>query len=235
MSLTHDQKIQMTVIEMFRDRGYTFPNKYSPEILLTMRPDQWEKLPFFGNRVTNLNDLVTDSNGTPIYVHIMKDEEPFSGVKHKETVSREISRNLNPVYPDIKVSNKDLDEIYQHVHLVIIFNANRNPSKRYEMTKFETEAFPIFNLEIWPKHRLKFNVTKHSSVSKHEKLTPEQNKQYKETFNLNNANIQKMFWDDPVNRYYYGQPEDIYRIKRIGQGLNYRIVSKKMLSGLKTK
>lgn len=233
--MTDNQKIMLTLIEMFRDRGYTFPNKHQAIDILSRSPDQWDRLPFFSNKVIDLNDLIKDTNGFPIYVHLMRDEEPFSGGKHKESVSREISRNLNPVFQDIKVSNKDLEEIIRRVHLVIVFQANRNPNKRYEMTKFETESFPILNYEVWPKHRLRFNVTKHSRVSKHEKLTPEQAHEYKERFNLNNSNIQKICWDDPVNRYYYGQPEDIYRINRIGQGLNYRIVSKKMLSSLKTK
>lgn len=234
-ALSDDQKVMQTLIEMFRDRGYTFPDRYAAGDLLLARPDQWEKLPFFGNRVTNLNDLIKDNDGHPVYVHIMKDEEPFSGSKHKESVSKEISRNLNPVFPDLKVSNKDLEEVYNRVHLFIIFRANRNPNKRYEMTKFETESFPISSYEVWPKHRLRFNVTKHSRVSKHTKLTPEQLEEYKTRFNLNNSNIQKMCWDDPVSRYYDGKPEEVFRIDRIGQGINYRIVSKKMLSSLKTK
>ena len=111
----------------------------------------------------------------------------------------------------------------------------RKPHKRYEMNKFEFEAFGIPTYEVWPKHRLRFNVTKHSGVSRHEKLSPEEVRNYRETFNVNNAQIQKCWWDEAVNRYYYGQPGDIYRIYRVGQGLNYRIVVPKMLSSLKTK
>lgn len=227
-------RILTTMIEMLRDRDYQFPEKYSPDYLLN-NPEELVTLPFVNNKLYNLNDTIRDDRNTPIYIHIMKDDEPFTGSKHKEVVAKEISRSLNPVFNEIRPTNKVLDEITTRVHLFIVFKANRNYNKRYEMTKFEQESFPIYNLEIWPKHRLRFNVTKHIYVGPHTRLSEEERKQYKEFFNLKNQHIQKMCWDDPVNRYYYGQPDDIYRVRRIEQGMNYRLVTRKFLSSLKTK
>jgi len=226
--------ILTTVIEMLRDRAYTFPDKFKANEILKA-PENLISLPFINNKIYDLNNCIKDDRGTPIYIHIMKDEEPFSGSKHKESVSKEISRNLNPVFNDLKITNKSLDEITSRVHLLLIFSANRNYNKRYETSKFEQEAFPIYNLEIWSKHRLRFNVTKHVYVGKHVRLNEAENQEYRNRFNLKNANIQKICLDDPVNRYYYGLPEDIYRIYRIEQGINYRLVSRKLLSSLKTK
>lgn len=227
-------RILTTVIEMLNDRKYVFPNKYSPVSLLT-DPDKILKMPGLNNKVFDTNDLIRDDRNTPIYVHILKDDEPFSGSKHKEIVAKDISRALNPIFPDIKPANKDLDLITNYVHLILIFNHHRNPNKRYEVSKFELEAFPNYNYEVWPKHRLRFNVTKHVYVGQHVKLTSTEADNYRNEFNLNNLNMQKICWDDPVNRYYYGQPDDVYRIFRRQQGINYRIVTKKMLSSMKTK
>lgn len=228
-------RILVTVIQMFRDRKYQFPDKYQPNDLLT-DPTTILKMPgILGNKVTDLRDLIKDDRGTPVFIHLMKDEEPFSGSKHKESVAKDVSKSLNPAIPSIKPGNKDLEIIVQHVHLMIIFNHHRNPNKKYETTKFEQEAFPIYNYEVWAKHRLRFNVTKHFFVGKHVKLTPEEATEYRKEFNLTSMNMQKITWDDPVNRYYYGQPDDVYRIYRIQQGINYRLVTKKTLASLNTK
>jgi DNA-directed RNA polymerase subunit H (RpoH/RPB5) len=47
--------------------------------------------------------------------------------------------------------------------------------------------------------------------------------------------MQKYCWDDPIVRYFYGQPGQIFRIQRIQQGINYRLVTKRLLASLKTK
>jgi len=229
-------RILTTVIEMLNDRKYVFPNKFPPVALL-VDPSKIIKMPGMNNKVFDTTDLIRDDRGTPIFVHIMKDDESFSGSKHKEIVAKDISRALNPVFPDIKPANKELELITKFVHLILIFNHHRNPNKRYEVSKFEMEPFqnPNYNYEVWPKHRLRFNVTKHIYVGQHIKLTPEQADTYRNEFNLNNQNMQKICLDDPVNRYYYGQPDEIYRILRIQQGINYRIVARKMLASMKTK
>lgn len=231
-----DLKILKICIEMFRDRGYTFPEKYDPDTLLN-DPDGSIilKMPGFGNKVFDTNDLIKDDRGTPIYVHIMKDEEPFTGSKHKEVVAKEISRALNPAIPEIKPANKDLNLIFEYAHVLIIFNYNRNQNKRYDFAKFETEALPIYNYEAWPKHRLRFNVTKHYFNSKFKILSPEEKEVYQNTFNVEPQHMQKYCWDDPVVRYYYGQPGHVIQIHRIQQGINYRLVTKRLLASLKTK
>tara|TARA_R100001163_G_C5068510_1_gene209046 strand:- start:17913 stop:18629 length:717 start_codon:yes stop_codon:yes gene_type:complete len=229
-------KILRVVVEMFRDRGYDFPDKYTPEDLLADETgEKILKMPGMGNKVFDTNDLIKDDRGTLIYVHIMKDEEPFTGSKHKETVAKEISRALNPAIPEIKPANKDLGMLQEFVHLLIIFNYNRNPNKNYDFPKFEVESYPIYNYEVWPKYRLRFNVTKHNLNNKVEKLSKQENEEYRKTFNVENQHIQKCAWDDPLFRYYYGQPGDIFRVYRIQQGINYRLVTRRTLASLKTK
>jgi len=82
---------------------------------------------------------------------------------------------------------------------------------------------------------LRFNVTKHILVGRHVKLDARESKEYRDRFNLAASQMQKICWDDPMNRYYYGQPGDIYRIYRVEQGINYRLVAAKKLASLKTK
>lgn len=231
-----NSRILNVVVEMFRDRGYAFPDKYQPEVLLgEENKDRLLKMPGMSNKVFDTNDLIKDDRGTPIYVHIMSDEEPFTGSKHKETVAKEISRALNPAIPEIKPANKDLVMLFDYVHLMVIFNYNRNPNKNYDFSKYEVESLPIYNYEVWPKHRLRFNVTKHVFTPKYIKLTPEEKEDYQNTFNVEPQHMQKNAWDDPMVRYYYGQPGEIFKIYRIQQGINYRLVTKRLLASLKTK
>jgi DNA-directed RNA polymerase subunit H (RpoH/RPB5) len=232
--ITDNVRILHTVVEMLRDRGYQFPDNYQPEALLADN-DLLLKMPCFNNKVSNTNDMIKDDQGTPIYVHILRDEEPFTGSKHKEVVAKEISRALNPAIPEIKPANKELSELFKYVHLLIIFNQHRNQNKRYDFSKFEVEALPEYNCEIWPKHRLRFNVTKHYFNSKFVILSAAEKEEYQNTFNVEPQHMQKYCWDDPIVRYYYGQPGQIFRIQRIQQGINYRLVSKRLLASLKTK
>jgi DNA-directed RNA polymerase subunit H (RpoH/RPB5) len=227
-------RILHTVVEMLRDRGYQFPDQYPPDSLLNDN-DLLLKMPSFNNKVSDTNDMIKDDQGTPIYVYILRDEEPFTGSKHKEVVAKDISRALNPAIPEIKPANKDLSELYKFVHLLIIFNYHRNQNKRYDFSKFEVEAFPEYNCEIWPKHRLRFNVTKHYFNSKFTILTTAEKEEYQNTFNVEPQHMQKYCWDDPIVRYFYGQPGQIFRIQRIQQGINYRLVTKRLLASLKTK
>lgn len=229
--LKKNYQIFQNLVAMFQDRGYKFPEKYPVEVLMGMEIGDMSKLPFLSNKVTNLNDLIQDDRGTPIYIYILNDQETFTGAKHKETVAKEISRNLAGVFTPIKPSNKDLFELLNYVHLVLVFNNhNRKPGKLYEVTKFEVESLPMYNYELWPKHRLTYNPTQGHLVAKHQLLSAEEVATMKEKSKLN-----RMCWDDPINRWYYGQPEQIYRIHRIGQGLNYRMVSKKTLASLSVK
>lgn len=229
--LNTNYQIFQNLITMFNDRGYKFPTIYPFETLIGMDANDVAKLPFVSGKLSNLNDCIQDDRGTPIYIYILNDQETFTGAKHKETVSKEISRNLSSVFAPIKPTNKDLFEIFNYVHLIIVFrNHNRKPDKLYESTKFEIESFPIYNYELLPKHRLLYNPTKGHSVPRHELLNNEEISTIKEKSKLNRICI-----DDPINRWYYGQPDQIYRIYRLGQGLNYRVVSKKTLASLSVK
>jgi len=226
--LLKNYRMIINLLDMFNDRGYKFPAKYSHENLKQMTPEEINQLSFISNRVTNLNDLIQDDRGTPIYIFILNDSETFTGAKHKETVSKELSRNLNPVFTQLKPTNKELFEIFNYVHLILVFNNhNRKPDRLYEATKFEQEALPIYNYELWPKHRLMYNPTQSHLVAKHVLLSPEETEALKEKPKLN-----RICLDDPINRWYYGQPDQVYRIHRIGQGLNYRVVAKKTLASL---
>lgn len=229
--LVKNHRIFGNIITMCHDREYKFPNKYPLEELMALDPDGVNKLPFVSGKLTNLNECLQDDRGTPIYIYILNDQETFTGAKHKETVSKEISRNLAGVFNPIKPTNKDLFEILNYVHLILVFNNhNRKPEKLYEATKFEVESFPMYNYELWPKHRLMYNPTQGHLVAKHILLKEDELKNVREKSKLN-----RICLDDPINRWYYGQPDQIYRIHRIGQGLNYRVVTKKTLASLAVK
>lgn len=237
-----DLRILKTLVEMFRDRGYTFPSSLNPQELIENQT-LLANTPGFHKKVTSMDQMVRDDRGTPIFVLILKDDEGYTGSKQKEQVAKNVSRMTFLAFSHldddnlITPGNKSLENVIKQLHLFVIFRHERKPNKNYDYSKYEIESIVSggYNYEVWSKHRLRFNPTKHSLVGKHVKLSEDEAEDYKTQFSVTDQQIQKMFLDDPMNRWYYGQPGTIYRIHRVQQGINYRIVSRKLLSSLKTK
>lgn len=250
-----DVQIRVTFLEMFRDRGYTIPEGYHPDdLLLDLKledfpneadylrakaayelelPDRVANLPFVNQKVEDATQLVFDIKNTPVYVMILEDDQGFYKGNELEQVTKEISRNLSRIFPDLGVTKNILD-LADFVHVIVVYNATKG-NKGYEISKFEERALEQYNLEFWPKHRLRFNVTKHVMVPTHQLLTEELAQEYLDRFGLTASTVQKMFYDDPVNQYYYGQHKNIYKIIRPGQDITYRYVVKGTLAAIKSK
>jgi DNA-directed RNA polymerase subunit H (RpoH/RPB5) len=60
-------------------------------------------------------------------------------------------------------------------------------------------------------------------------LNKEEAEAYKEKYQSNATTTQIYRLDDPIVRYYYGQPGDIFHIQRFKGGENYRLVGKRLI------
>jgi DNA-directed RNA polymerase subunit H (RpoH/RPB5) len=242
-----DLVIKKTIVEMFRDRNYVFPNNFdAPATIETisdyLRTGQDEakinsvvdSLTFINNDVQDSNDLVTDDRGNFVYVLILDDDSGFYKGEEREFAVREASKRLRKVFPDLGITKK-MEDLVEFLHIVIVYNATKNKKGEYDVSKYEEPSLDVFNLEIWPKHMLRFNVTKHSKVPRHTLMTQDEMHAHMAHFNLTPSGCQKIMINDPVIRYYYGQPKQMFKIVRIGQDINYRMVIKVNLAGFKPK
>jgi DNA-directed RNA polymerase subunit H (RpoH/RPB5) len=247
-----DGRILVTLLEMLRDRKYNFDPRYHPDKLLKpldeiedllnsgdlkkyqqRRQEFYEELsllPMFSNKVDDTSSLPIDDKGTPVFILIQEGTRPLTEKKDDHiSLAKKIVLHLKSSFPDL-AGEKDLKEIAKTIHLIIVFN-----HIKYDNTKFETLSFPIYNLEYIPKYRLVANPIQHQKTPKHTLMTDEEAKAYKEKFQVVGATMQRISLDDPINRYYYGTPGQIYMVKRRPQGYNARIVIKKLLGSEKKK
>lgn len=221
-------KIVRTIIEMFRDRNYTFHHLFDPNKFLETISDQSAaSVPFINQKVTNTSLLPLNGKGTPIYVYIQEGDEntyTFSDNQpDKLALTKQISYLLKESYPELSGAKK-LTELYENLHLMVVLNVVKR-----DLIKFEEESLHIYNLEVWPKFRLRFNISKHVLVPQHTKLSPEENKAYKDKFQTIAATENLIRIDDPIIRYYYGQAGEIYHIKRHRADECYRLVISKTI------
>jgi len=243
-----DVPIAVTIIEMMRDRKYKFHPQYQPDkILEDIKIDSFsdresydkamkayhsklQKIPFLGNKLTETSTLPLDSKGQMVYVFFQEGSRPLpdSKTERVEKIGKKVSINLHRAFPDI-AGTKDLDDIAEKVHLIIVFNSPKKP----DTSKFEEDYLETFNVEPWPRFRLKYNLTKVYVVPQHTLLTAKEVEQYKEKYQVSAVTMEKICLDDPVNRYYYGQLGDVYKIQRRPIGKNARIVIRKTLSSTK--
>jgi len=242
-----DLVIKKTIVEMFQDRNYVFPDKFNVSNTIATISNYLRKgedesgiksvidtLTFINAEVQDSNDLVTDDKGNFVYVLILDDESGFYKGDEREFAVREASKRLRKVFPDLGITKK-MEDLVDFLHILIVYNATKNKKGEYDVSKYEDPSLDVFNLEIWPKHMLRFNVTKHSKVPKHILMTQDQMQAHMDQFNLTPSACQKIMINDPVIRYFYGQPKQMFKIIRIGQDINYRMVIKVNLAGFKPK
>lgn len=247
-----DDIIFVTILEMLRDRKYKFDNRQNVPDLLTkldqIKPEKYKNsdeyfanlqehcnvisnLPFMSNSVNDISSLPLDAKGNPVYVYIQSDNKILTERKDDHIMlTKKIATNLKGLTTLFEDQIKDLKDVYDKIHLIIIFNGSKN-----EQMKFEVNSHEIYNLEYFPKKSLYFNITKHIWVPRHTLLSPELAKEYMKEFQATSKTTQMICLDDPINRYYYGQSGDLYSIDRRPQGHSVRIVTKRLIANERKK
>ena len=219
-------KIVRTLLEMMRDRGYTFRENFDVDGALADL-EKGSEIPFINSKVDDSADLPRDIKGMPVYVYIQDGDENLhtfaDNQPDRQAMAKQISYLLRSAFPDMS-NNKKISDFQEQIHLILVLNITKR-----EMIRFEEEALNIYNLEVWPKYRLRFNVSKHELVGKYTKLTPEEFEDFKNKFQLTALTIPKIMLDDPPIRYFYGQPGDCFHIEGLRGHVSFRMVVRKTI------
>lgn len=77
-------------------------------------------------------------------------------------------------------------------------------------------------IEVFNQDELKFNITKHRLVPKHELLSPEETKEMKEKWQGDKFPV--ILRNDAISRFYNYSPGNIIKITRHNGDISYRIV-----------
>lgn len=101
-------------------------------------------------------------------------------------------------------------------HCIIIYK-----EKITSVAKKITESINDFTIELFPSCDLLYNITKHSLVPLHKKLSYESSKIFKSKYGIH---IPIILSKDPVSRFYGFKPKDIIEITRSSGFVTYRIV-----------
>ena len=105
-------------------------------------------------------------------------------------------------------------------HLIVVYKGTVTPVARNVIEKFPI-ASPGDEIEIFDEKSLRYDITEHSYVPKHEKLSESEAEKFRKTFG---TTIPKLLTVDPVARLYHFKKGDIIRIFRKEGEISYRIV-----------
>jgi len=225
----HDRfKVVRTILEMLRDRDYTFDPRNDPEKLLAGLNDTTaQEIPFVNMKVTDASVLPLDKKGIPVYVYIQEGDENLETFGDNQpdrmALAKKIVYQLRTAFPDLGNSKK-INDIYEKIHLILVLNVIKR-----EMIRFEEEALNIYSLEVWPKYRLRYNVSKHELVGTYTRLTPEQFEKHKNDQQVTALTMKKVLLDDPPIRYYYGQAGEAFHHEGLRGHQSFRLVIKKTI------
>jgi len=214
-------KARNTLIEMMTDRKYILEGTQENNFEIFNRSFEEFKTLFESNQM-DLMDLagIRTPTGLPVYVRVHYNK---TDLKEKQFFDKgagllgEIAQKFK-----INLSEKNLREFLQQVHVIIVYRAAKKDDK-YD-TQIENLYANEPNVELFPVHKLAFNLTKHVDVPGHRLLSNEEKEQVIQRYNANRNMFKKISINDPVNRYYDGQPGDIYQIDGQGYLPTYRIV-----------
>ena len=101
-------------------------------------------------------------------------------------------------------------------HSIIIYGDTITP-----MTKKAIQTTTELEIELFSESELLFNITKHSLVPIHEKLSEYENKVFKKRFGVKFPII---LTTDPISRFFNFKKNDIIRVTRKNNYVSYLIV-----------
>lgn len=202
----------LNVIDMCKDRNYTTKSKSFDD--LKMSKAQFSEK--FKQHETNptildiLPGLIYDENKTPVYVTFIEHSR-----ENKAFIGKIFQGIYNALKQDFNLT-KDAykNELLENVHCIILHNQEQKSGPQYH-----------HNLEFFCVKKFFINVTKHSIVPPHILLTESEKKEIFESKNMSYATCPKIFNNDPVNMYYNGQTNSVYKIIRDSKGFYLRVVT----------
>lgn len=127
---------------------------------------------------------------------------------------------------DDKVGVKHINVIIEQINnkkCIIVFKNN--------MTYFAKQALEEYkNIEIFDSDSLKFNITHHHLVPKHELVDKKVKEQLLQKYRIGERNLPVILRSDPISKYYGAKTGDLFEITRIndnnfGHSVTYRVVN----------
>jgi DNA-directed RNA polymerase I, II, and III subunit RPABC1 len=104
-------------------------------------------------------------------------------------------------------------------HCIVIYEDD--PTSKVKKT-LENISNVNKEIELFDIQDVKFNITKHVLVPRHEKLIEDEAKKMKETYGANNMAVLSIL--DPISKFYNYKKGDVIKIHRKGGVPFYRIV-----------
>jgi DNA-directed RNA polymerase I, II, and III subunit RPABC1 len=130
--------------------------------------------------------------------------EPKLGIKHMKEITNDL----------------ELEKIN---HAIIIFETSITPSAK----QYLDEISKTFEIELFKHIELKFNVTKHSLVPKHELLDDKSKHTFCKAHKVMEKNLPRILVTDPIARYYNMKKGQFVKITRFsetaGTFVTYRV------------
>lgn len=211
---------RQTCLEMMRDRGYTFN-------ISGMTNVEFEQI--FDKK--GLMDLkgIRDEKGKPVYVRFVESMTPLAkGDEIKQDVFDPLKHDVDAKNADEVVSKCNKGEF----RIIVVFNARSadgtQPSSKHKLEKdYEGKS----GIELFQVHLLSVNPVKHRYQPKFRLISDK--KEIEQIYAYYDAKpilFGSICIDDPVNRYYNGQPGQLYEITREGTGIFYRKVTSKYMN-----
>jgi DNA-directed RNA polymerase subunit H (RpoH/RPB5) len=168
--------------------------------------------------ITTIKEMFEQRN----YSDISEDKDGEQRILAKKPNGDQIVCILDFVTTKFNIEN--MQDKYEQLkeqgikHCIIIYNDTPTPAVKKEIPNLEKIGmrFELFQLDD-----LQFNCTKHSLVPKHELLSPEESKTFKDKYG---SNIPVLLHTDPIAKFYNFRPGQIIRVVRRNGFPSYRIV-----------
>ncbi|TDL25611.1 RPB5 subunit of DNA-directed RNA polymerase [Rickenella mellea] len=195
-------KVNRTVHELVRDRGFQVSDEEIEMDLATFK----QLYANSGGSVdrTQINFFTNHKNNPSDHIFIFFSEEKSVGVK--------TMRKLVTIMEEKSITRG-----------IIIFPGNMTPSARKVIVAMSQQ----YQLEEFSESDLLVNITRHTLVPQHQKLTNEEKKTLLEKYRLKETQLPRIQLADPVARYYGLKRGNVVKIIRpsetSGRYASYRI------------
>lgn len=177
------------------------------------------------------HDLLSKSN--KIFYQIVNDDVMVIYDMHSK-----FQKNEMKLYLDLLAKSKNT--LMNIKHIIFIFKikiTSQNEKNLKDLLQQKSLDFDesiknyLFkNMPVYETFHIKnllFNITKHSSVPKHEKVMKENQDEICKKYNLKKNQFPIILKSDPVSKYFYLQQGDLVKITRsspsVGEVLTYRL------------
>jgi DNA-directed RNA polymerase I, II, and III subunit RPABC1 len=122
---------------------------------------------------------------------------------------------------------QDDDTDLKHILFIFKEKINNNNEKNIQDLLYDPRYINELTYEVFPIHKLLFNISKHSFVPKHEVLSNEKALEIQKNYAIKNkSQFPIILKTDPVARYYDIKPGQLVQITRAstatGENITYR-------------